>query len=393
MSSMKVLYDAQCFDNQKYGGISRYFTEMIVRLRASSEVDAEIALRKTENFYIRQLSPYGAKEYRYRVSSSDFLGGFQFKGRHRVISTLRKCLGEDNYAESRRKLQEGRFDLFHPTYYDPYFLDNLKGKPFILTIHDFIHEEFPHFFPKDPTTEYKERLARNASHVIAISEKTKSDAIRYYGLHEDQITIVHHGSPFAQVDKPSAVPAGIPPKFILFVGTRSSYKNFNMLLRSIAPLMAKDHDLFLICTGGGVHTKQGFANDEMALIKELHLGGKVLQVNATDSMLRALYSNAQCFVFPSLYEGFGIPILEAFACGCPVVLSDASSFPEVGGDAAVFMDPNHQESIRHSVEQVIYDEALKETLREKGYRQLAKFSWDKAAQQTMQVYQKVIGRI
>ena len=116
----------------------------------------------------------------------------------------------------------------------------------------------------------------------------------------------------------------------------------------------------------------------------------VKYVPADDKKLQSLYRNALAFVFPSIYEGFGMPILEAFSCGCPVILSDASCLPEVGGDAAVYFNPKDVVSMRNAVERVVSDEKLRNQMRERGYKQLEKFSWRKCAEETKKVYEKVI---
>ncbi len=140
-----------------------------------------------------------------------------------------------------------------------------------------------------------------------------------------------------------------------------------------------------MCTGGGK-----FSNYEIEQFKELGISKQVLQFNLDDDSLAYFYKNALAFIFPSLYEGFGIPVLESFACGCPVVCSNVSSLPEIAGEAACYFDPYSEESIKNSVVKILTDSNLREELINKGYEQLKKFSWQKTAEQTKKIYESVL---
>ena len=124
----------------------------------------------------------------------------------------------------------------------------------------------------------------------------------------------------------------------------------------------------------------------MAFFEELHITKQLMQLNINDNILAYLYQHAACFVFPSLYEGFGIPTLEAFSCGCPVVLSNLSSMPEVGGEAVMYINPEKEESIYEGVKKVIENKLLRNELIEKGYRQAEKFSWEKCVDAHYRLY-------
>jgi len=154
--------------------------------------------------------------------------------------------------------------------------------------------------------------------------------------------------------------------------------------RSAAPVLAADRSLSIVCVGGGA-----FSSDEVALIERAGLAGQVSQHSVAEDQLAACYANAAAFVFPSRYEGFGIPILEAFGCGCPALVADASCFPEIAGDAALYFHPDDRDSLRGALEKVLGDPALAASLRAKGRARAAQFTWKSTADQTYAAYRDV----
>ncbi len=363
---MKILYDHQIFAIQEYGGVSRYFLELIIHLKKLAGLDCILPLKFSNNFFIRNSN---------LVKTEAFLPRWCFPGKSFLTHTI-------NIPNMLSHFKKGDYDLFHPTYYSPYFLKALDRKPFVLTIYDMIHERYSSFFSRtDSMVANKKLLAQKATKIIAISESTKKDIIDFYKFNPQKIEVIH----LATSLRPHNDLTGqkkLPQRYILFVGLRHLYKNFEMFLKAIGPIFKEDQILHLICAGGG-----GFSKKENALMDELGIKDKVISfMKAADTDLAHLYQNAAVFVFPSLYEGFGIPVLEAFACGCPTALSDSSSLPEVGGSAAIYFNPHDPVSIRNAVEKIIYDEALRSQLRLKGYEQLKKFSWEATACKTRDLY-------
>jgi glycosyltransferase involved in cell wall biosynthesis len=297
----------------------------------------------------------------------------------------------NNQHESVKQLKAQDFDLFHPTYYDPYFLKHLGKKPYILTIYDMIHEIFRDTFDKnDLMRNWKKTLANNAQQIIAISDNTKKDIVKYLDIPEDKIQVIYLAESLSLTKNadPSNVPSSmrVPEKYLLFVGNRSGYKNFTFLLGALFPVLKKDENLHIICAGGGF-----FSASEKKLMRKMDVISRTHYYSADDATLPYLYKNAYSFVFPSLYEGFGIPVLEAFSCGCPTVLSNTSSLPEVGGDAALYFDPVDSASVTNIIEQILSDENLREDLITKGYSRSKLFSWEKTALMTKKVYEMVKG--
>jgi len=364
---MKVLFDHQIFSLQRYGGISRYHYELLKHLPEKG-VEAEVSLCLSNNYYLRQKD----------VSSHhQFFPNFNLRIRNNYIKKSNRI-----YTENKLRMQE--FDVFHPTYYDDYFLEKslLGKKPFVLTIHDMTTEKF---MPNDPILSLKRKMINRASKIIAISHRTKEDILEFMNVSPDKVEVVYHGNNLdLQKITPKMPKRFIFGKYILYVGGRSGYKNFNNLIKAFLLLIDKYPYLRLVCTGSH------FSSEEKKMLAELNLQNKVISFLVTDEELAWLYQNAEVFVFPSLYEGFGFPILEAFSMGCPIVISDASCFPEIAGDSAVYFDPLEIESIHSAIEKVICSFSVREELVQKGYEKLKSYSWERTASETVSVYESII---
>lgn len=359
---MRILFDHQIFMLQKYGGISRYFANLNASLNNTSGVSSELALLYTHNYFVKE-----------RAYLSQTAGGFLLKKERK--------LNKWNKRYSELKISKNEFDVFHPTYYDPYFLDKIK-KPFVVTVHDMIHEMYPEYFPFDEhTAHFKRRLFEKADHLIAISESTKKDLQLIYNIKGDKISVIHHGYQISN-DEENAFE---PPlsDYILFVGDRTKYKNFNKFIDAIVPLMNRNPDIGLICAGGGVFQ---IVEQELLLRKKI---SNVMQISANDEELKILYRKALVFVYPSLAEGFGLPILEAFANACPTIVSDISPFREIAGLACAYFNPNDVEDMSNQIEKVIYSSEAGHQLRNAGGIQLKQFSLGECVEKTIKVYQSL----
>jgi glycosyltransferase involved in cell wall biosynthesis len=370
---VKILYDHQIFDLQQYGGISRYFYELIRSYSDGRETQVELAFPFTTNAYLWEASFL-------RLNTP--LTRKRFKGSGVVNRLLaERC----NLPAAVAALRRGDFDLFHPTYYDPYFLDHLGGKPFVLTVHDMTHERHPDCYPvDDPTSGWKRLLAERAVHVIADSHSTRNDLLEFIGVPEEKVTVVHLGCSL----EPPAAKTGLlhmPEKYLLYVGERSRYKNFSFAVQSLAPLFREHPYLRLVCAGGGP-----FNDKETAFFSALGMQKSFLQMALNDSELATAYSGAIALIFPSLCEGFGIPVLEAFACGCPALLSNRTSLPEVGGDAALYFDPENGEELLVQADRLISSQDLREELVQAGKERVRRFTWERTAVKTRAVYVSVL---
>lgn len=367
---MKILLDHQIFVAQKFGGISRYFNELMIT--------------NEERINFDRIDP---DLFTYNIEKKTYNNDLASRG----IRYIKKKAGisrKEEYQskfplEALDKFSANNFDLFHPTYYDPYFLE-LSNKPFVLTVYDMIHEIYKEYFPShDRTSHNKKLLCEKANHVIAISEKTKEDLISIFQIPAEKITTIHLASNFANVlpKKPTNID-GVD-NYILFIGNRGLYKNFYLPIIALSEILRSDTTLSILCSGNP------FSFDELQFFKDYHIEKQIHHVYLSgDNELAWAYSNALFFIFPSLYEGFGFPILEAFACNCPVISSTGGSLPEVAGDAALYFDPKNYLQIQQAAYNILNDTKLKLSLISNGQKQLKKFSWGECRGKTFEVYKK-----
>ena len=284
----------------------------------------------------------------------------------------------------------GKFDVFHSP---DFALPPTLGRPSVLTIHDAAFLTMPDCaYPtlRAYLQHVVPRSARRATRIIAVSENTRRDVIALMGIPPERVITVFEGVPghFGPVARGAALDTlrelGIREPYILCVGTLEPRKNYVRLLEAYALLRERGAIQRLVIAG-----RRGWLYEPIfRRLKELELEQSVQLIDRpSDAALMALYSACDLFAYPSLYEGFGIPPLEALACGAPVVCSGSSSLPEVVGDAALTFDPLDVEQFAASLERVLSDDAFRDDLRERGPRQAAQFSWERAACQTVEVYE------
>ncbi|GAB3541179.1 glycosyltransferase family 4 protein [Spirosoma fluminis] len=367
---MKILYDHQAFTGARFGGVARYFYDLIVSLRKKG-VDTTLSVRFSNNDYLLNSRQFHTYPFQY------FLGymytSMLFSQVNRLLSSI--------------QLIRKDYDVFHPTFFHSYFLKFIGNKPFVLTYHDVIKEKLGDAYGHldNASKAQKQELLDRSAHVIAVSENTKKDLVEVFTIDPDKITVVHHATNFRTLSVPDTFQIQAPETYLLYVGMRGTYKNFGFFLKAVAPILKKSPGIRLVCAGGG-----DFSDAEKLLIGSLDLTDQVVHFAINDFILFRLYEHALAFVYPSLYEGFGIPILEAFAAGCPVVLSNTSCFPEVAQDAALYFDPTSEVSIQQQIERVIIDDTLRQSLRQKGYERQQAFSPENVVSQTLDVYRRVV---
>lgn len=355
---------------QSYGGISRYFARLAKGLL---EIDQEVEIFAPlhRNSYLPTLP-------REIINGNDIYGY--------PPGTTRLLLAY-NHWRSKGKIEKWKPDIVHETYYSS-FLSAPRSCPTIITVYDMIHELFPE---ERSTREHAPSVKRiaidRADHVICISENTRLDLMRLYGTPASKLSVVHLGfDRFAFRDDGgrSTKPTGKP--FVLYVGNRSGYKNFVGFLSGFASSIRLVADFDIVAFGG-----PGFSRRELETISALGFReNQVHQKSGSDDALGRLYSSAKALVYPSLYEGFGIPPLEAMAHQCPVISSDASSIPEVIGDAAQYFNPSSIDDMRQAVEAVVYSDTRIGLLKKLGSERLTLFSWEKCSRETLNVYESVV---
>jgi glycosyltransferase involved in cell wall biosynthesis len=294
------------------------------------------------------------------------------------------------------ELASRRLDVCHfPDHVTPHRL----GFRSVVTVHDLAFQFFPDTHTAESRRYYGEltRSLRRVQAVIAVSEHTRHDVLTLTGVSPDRVTTVHNGiSGMFRPSKPGEADAGnrallerfaLPEGYVLTVGTLSPRKNLSTLLDALTIARGQGCDLELAVVG-----EQGWLFEPaLARIRELGLGRVVHLLGAVDDAdLLALYRGARLFAFPSLYEGFALPPLEAMACGVPVVASSAGSIPEVLGDAAVLIGATDVNGLANAILSMDADVALRSRLRQRGLAQAARFTWERCARETAAVYARVL---
>jgi len=356
---MRILYDHQAF-LQRYGGVSRYFTSIIKRFEIDNEIEPVLPYFYSDNAYY----PYKRNIIK-----------FNFKGKYKIYNLLNRNISI--------KYLRKNISLFHPTYFDPYFINDYHG-PFVITIHDMIHDIFPTYLSDKKTANNIKFLAQKASKIITVSGNTKNDILKYIdNISENKIDVIYHSTDLKYTENSPPFYSNKP--YLLYVGERHSYKNFIFFLLAIKDLLKK-YDINLLCAGGPC-----LSNKEKKLLKDTEMNSKVLHIPIkSDTQLANLYHYAIAFCYPSLYEGFGIPILEAFACGCPAIISNTSCFPEIAGNNALYFNPKDSINIYETIEFLIKNTSIRTDLIQCGYNRVQQFSWEISSENTKRTYMSVI---
>ena len=367
---MKIAFDHQIFSSQKYGGISRYFVNLAEHLSDSSRFKSNVKV----------IAPFHKNDF--LMNASKQLKVLQISSGN--LARSKRITRIANDLVSSVALRSFQPDIIHETYYSCSVRGPIATRR-VITVYDMIHELFPAYFSlSDKTSELKRISIGRADHVICISENTRNDLVRILGIDKEKISVIHLGFAFNLATPPPKAKVNDKP-FILYVGARGGYKNFSTLILAYASSRRTSSEFDLVCFGGGP-----FGSDEILLFNKLGISeGAIKQVSGGDELLAAHYSNASIFVYPSLYEGFGIPPLEAMSFGCAVACSNTSSIPEVVGDSAALFDPQSVDSLSETLEKTLFHSDFKRYLIEKGLNRIQQFSWERCAEETLAVYQKV----
>ena len=358
--------DEQIFALQPYGGISRMFASLARQFFARPELEVELLPLAAP-----VINRYVLDDELVRDRLAVWDAGHEYKSLARYFMRV----------QPRRKL-----DVVHNTFYLPHGLASYPGAKRIVTVHDMIPEMMPDTRRRLDFLTLKKRYVKSADHVICVSEATRQDLEETYGVLKAPVSVIHHG-----VDprfSPQAPPLStLPHAYVLFVGHRGQYKNARVLMSAFAEIHDRYPDLTLLFVGGGP-----FTTEERSLLRSLRIETKTLQTSLADHHMPSVYAHATAFVFPSRFEGFGLPALEAFACGTPTVLARATSLPEVGADAAAYFDPGDPQELAQRLIEIVDDEQYRKELTTRGLARAHLFTWEKSAEQTAQVYREAINR-
>ena len=369
---MKVAFDHQIFSFQRYGGISRYYFELASRLPAHDVSEVSVVAPLHINNYLAAGSARGFTRGKHIPDA--------FSDPYFILPNVVLLA---NWFAAPVAWSRSNADIVHETYFSMKPFGRARRR--VVTVHDMTHELFPdEVVGARRTTAAKRTAVNRADHVICISENTRRDLVRLFGIDPARTSVVHLGySMTVQTDDAQVQSGGRRPS-LLYVGHRGGYKNFSTLLQaySSSPIL---REFELIAFGG-----HPLLPGERKELSRLGITDRVRFESGSDRELAARYRAAAAFIYPSKYEGFGIPPLEAMSHGCPVVCSNAGSIPEIVADAGVYFDPTDPEELRTALERVVTTDALQADLRARGYARITKFSWDKCAAATARIYRDIM---
>ncbi len=364
---MRILYDHQAFSLQSTGGISRYYHGLLMHLTQLDFCRPEIAIGVQRNGYDFRSLP-GVKTWGFHGLRSLASGKTRYILNELLSTVLLSFCGE--------------FDVYHPTLYG--HVRTARWKKMVVTHHDCAYERYPALFNRvEMIKRLRARQFQTADAIICPSESTRRDLHEFYDVPESKTFVVHHGVTQMQRDSNRRGEFISDRPFLLYVGSRAAYKNFPALLKGFAAADLKS-EFDIVVVGGGAPT-----DAELALIVETGLVARVQFVpRASDALLAQLYAKARLLVYPSLYEGFGLPPLEAMSFECPVLAAHNSCLPEICGDAAFYFQTGVLESFASSLRAACLDETQRATKIRNGKSLIASYTWQKCAASTLAIYKQ-----
>lgn len=372
---MNIFFDHQVFSYQDFGGISVIFGELTKAFRNTPQTTVTNGTLVTGNINFLDVNP-------------SLINAQWRKLPKNIRMKLQKRI---NQPYTNALLTFKHFDIVHPTYYEPAIFDLIPSKtPSVLHVHDTIQELFD-IEKGSRILEQKRQSISRATHIIAISENTKKDIMKFYQVPSEKISVIYLAADGIKDPKnydEAGLSSTLPKKYILFDGNHSfSYKNFIPFITAIAPLLQQEKDLYFICNGGG-----NFTDTEKALFTQLGIEKQMISLNIGNSykMQGIIFANATLFVYPSKYEGFGIPLVQSMLWNVPVACSNSSCFPEICQDAAFYFDPENPESMLQTIDEALHNKTQRADKIRLGAKRASDFSWKRNAEQTLTVYRELL---
>ena len=369
---MRILFDYKIFFKQARGGPSNYFIN----------INNELNKFKNLNINARIFAPFYINKDLEESDNKKNKTGILIPSAFSNLNLFRYF----NKEISRFYFNHSNFDIYHTTYYG----DNLKLQkktPMIVTVYDLIHEIYKNnYYKKLSNHHLKKNVLDRADHIICISKNTQVDLINFYNIDKKKTSVIYLGKIDNNFSSNYKNIFKFNKPFFLYVGNRHNYKNFLMLLKSYSISKKIINNFNLLCFGGG-----NFSETEKLTLNQLKIPiNNVINIQGNNDILKELYNKAFALVYPSLYEGFGLPVLDAMSLGCPVLSSNSSSLPEVYRNAAISFNPNSEEEIYNSIKKISENDTLRKEMIDKGIKISKLFSWKKCAAQTLEVYKKFV---
>ena len=361
---MKIIFDYKIFYQQKVGGISNYFFNLGKEM-IKNEVDVKFLCPLHKNNYLDQIPPSNKKGFKIFFPSK----------MNMIVETINRKFSNSYFNKHSP-------DIIHHTYYSKITNKNKS----VCTVYDMINEKFSHLFNNsNQIKEIKKTTIDNCDHIFCISEKTKQDLIDILKVKEKKISVTLLASSFEKniYESPKTK---IYENHLLFVGSRYGYKNFEGFIKAYSHSNFLKNNFKIIAYGGEKKSKIDFDIFKKNNVKEEN----IIYLNDTDIHLSDLYQNVSALVYPSFYEGFGLPILEAMQLGCLVISSNGGALEEVGGNKLFYFDPFSTENIKYTLEKVLSSKKNMQNLIEYGFLRSKKFTWSNCAKETLNIYNKII---
>lgn len=339
------------------------------------------------------------------------IAGHIFRGSGTYYLNLLKALKKDkrlNVREISLSEPAKEFDLIHYPYFDSFFitmplLGTLGSTPHVVTVHDLIPHKYPDKFPVGLRGLFKWSLQKSslqrAKAIITDSLASKKDIVKIAAIKEDKISVIPLAadSDFKKINNQNALVGvsakfNLPDNFILHVGDLNYNKNIDGLIAAFSQFADVYNDFSLVLVGRGFIDPSPVLTEFSNVLKKYHLDNKIIRLAGLNkNELVSLYNLSRVYVQPSFDEGFGLPVLEAFACQTPVVSSNTGSLPEVAGNAALYINPHQVSEITLALKRILSDYSLRKDLIEKGNERVKKFTWEKTAQETINLYFRALG--
>lgn len=375
---MKILIDGISFNLKKNGGVNRYWLGILPYLKKiDKKIEVELVLRSNTQL------------------PENICEGIKISTVREIPVPFPKTLLSPLITSINKKLinkywQSTKADIFHSTYYTKYPNTTI---PQVVTVYDLIYEKYPQMFVgkrKEMFKLEKKKVIESVNSLICISQNTKKDLLYYYKLYGKKIYVVYPG--VDKIFKPITNLViknqflsryKIKKPYFLYIGPRGRYKNFFKFVEAYK-LWQKSNDFIIITIGSGK-----FNQNEITLFRKLGLSNKIYNFGyLTDKDLILFYNFSHAFIYPSLYEGFGMPLLEAMACKTLVLASNRSSFPEIGGNAILYFNPESKKSIIEALNKSL-NRSIKNQYIKRGLKRVKNFSWEKSAKQTLAIYKRL----
>lgn len=361
----KVFFNHEIFTKQKVGGVSNYFFNLGLNMIET-------------NTDVKFFAPLHRNEYFLKINKNNKFG-LNLKY---IPGKLNYILDNLNFYIAKKYLKRNSYNLIHQTYYSKKVFPYL---PKILTVFDMITEKFPKYFDKiDDITELKKKSIQNSDHLICISQNTKKDLIDYFGVDPNKISVTLLASnlwnEFIEIKKKKF------RNIILYVGNRRGYKNFDFFVKSYSNSNFIKSNFKI-----GIYGGEKFNKIDYEILRNYNLDkNNFYFFDSSKFDLSFIYSNVSVLVYPSLYEGFGLPVVEAMSCGCPVICGTGGSLLEVGGQGLKYLDYNDSNSLTVLLENLLNSEQEQEKNIEYGYLRSKNFSWKKCSNETLKIYKEIL---